>query len=130
MPRALFTPVLPPTDEFNLGQQRGGDLDERQPTQSGGGGEPGEVADHATAERDYRGAPLNPSVQQLIHDVQVGIEAFRTLAAGDDNRAGDNRGLRQPVHQRRQMQVGHGPVGDHHSTLLRQSRSQQGSCAL
>ena len=48
----------------DLGEQRGRDLHEGQAAQRGGGGEAGEVADHAAAERDHRGAPLDAGVER------------------------------------------------------------------
>ena len=55
---------------IHLRQQRGRDLHERQAAQGRRRGEPRQIADHAAAQRDDRGAPLDPRLQQLVDDVE------------------------------------------------------------
>ena len=80
----------------DLGEQRRRHLDERQPPQSGRRRETGEIADHAAAERDHRGAALDTRVEQRVGDACIALQRLRAFAArhGDGPRL--DPGLRQP----------------------------------
>ena len=58
--------VLPPTEEFDLGQQGGRDLHEVDAALVDRRREPGEVADHAAAERDDQVAAVQLEGQQPV----------------------------------------------------------------
>ncbi len=95
MPFGELIPVLPPTEEFDLRQQRGRHLHKIDPAAQDRGREAREVADHAAAERDHQIVAFDLGGDQRLADLfETGI-GLRALAFLDnDARAGDP-GLRQ-----------------------------------
>ncbi len=114
---------------IDLGQQGGRNLHEGQAAQGGGGGKPGQVADHAAAEGDDGGAALDAKREQPVDDILVDLHAFGGFATGDDDRIGLDRGFAEAVEQGLQVQVGDVAVGDDDGALLRQARGKQGAGA-
>ena len=80
---------------IHLGQQGGRDLHEGQAAQRGGGGEAGEVADHAAAERDHRRAALDAGGQQPVDEADIGA-GFSGLARRHDDRLVADAGAASP----------------------------------
>ena len=63
LPPGWLTPVLPPTDGIDLGQQGRGHLHEVDAALVAGGREPSHVADDAAAERDDAGVAVQPALR-------------------------------------------------------------------
>ncbi len=64
---------------IDLGQERGGDLYKRQPTQDRRRREARKVADNAAAKGNDGGAPFDPRLQQGVGDVAVCGERLGAL---------------------------------------------------
>ena len=112
----------------DLRQQRGRHLHERQAAQRGRRGEAGEIADHAAAQRDHRGAPLDPRVQQL-RSTHVGV-AYRGSSTASPGGTTISLRARSPVSASPARSAGrcsarHRLVGHDDRALLRQDRRQQ-----
>ena len=91
------------------GQQRGWQLQERYAAHPAGGGEAGEVADHAAAQRYHAGVAAGAEFGQALHQaVEVGHRLLR-LAGGQDHHierfAGQGRASAVEV-MRRDVAVG------------------------
>ena len=73
-------PVLPPTEEFDLRQQRGRHLHEIDAAAQDRRGKAREIADHAAAERDHQIVALDPRRDQRFADLLEPGIALRALA--------------------------------------------------
>ena len=105
-------PVLPPTDEFDLRQQRGRHLHEIDAAAQDRRGKAGEIADHAAAERDDQIVALDPGRDQRLADLfEAGI-GLRPLAFRDDDARGRDAGRGQRRFGRSSQCLRHGAVGD------------------
>ena len=96
----------------DLRQQRRRDLDERAPPAKDRGGEPGQIADDAAAERNHRIAALDPARKQCLDDGFEGAPVLLPLAGRDDQRRRGQSGGSERSGQRRQMEAGDGRIGD------------------
>ena len=113
---------MPPTDEFDLGQQRSRHLNEIDPTANDRRGKAGEVADHASTQRDDEIVALDFRCYQRLGDLLQAVVALAAFTPADDDlRAGNAGGLErsfglpQPVR-------GHGAIGNNRGACARTQR--------
>ena len=92
MPCGELMPVLPPTEEFHLRQQRGRHLHEIDAAAQDGRGKAREIADHAAAERDHQIVALDLCGYQRLGDLLEAGIALRALAFPDDDPRGGDAG--------------------------------------
>ena len=77
---------------IHLGQQRGGHLHDADAAPQDAGGEAGQIADHAAAERDDAIAPLDAELEQAFAEGSQHGEALACLA-GADHRLAEKQAL-------------------------------------
>ncbi len=104
-------------------------MHEGQPAQRGGGRKSGQVAHHAAAQRDHRGAPFHPRFQQRIGDMAKHRQALAGLARRHHHLPQFEARFGQSSDQRRQMQLRDDLVGNDHGAFLRQYIGQMGAGA-
>jgi hypothetical protein len=110
---------------IDLGQERRRNLDEVDAAQQNRGGETGQVADHPAAQRDQRAAALETQLEQTLGQGFEVREALGLLAGRQHDRLVGDAGEVERALQRRQVQIGDGPVGDHVDPLALEQRHDQ-----
>src|SRR6185369_5505882 len=96
----------------DLGQKRGGNLDEGDAAQVTGGGKAGHVADHAAAQRHDEGAAVQGGVDQRVVDQVQGGGVLEGLAVRKRHREHTVAGRRQRGAYPFVIEGGYGGVGD------------------
>ena len=93
MPWRVLMPVLPPTEESTWASSVVGTWMKSTPRSSTDGGEAGEVADHAAAQRHQRRLAVGAPVEQLVHQPAEAREVLAALARGHGDQCGVDAGL-------------------------------------
>ena len=116
MPCGELMPVLPPTEEFDLRQQRGRHLHEIDAAAQDRGRKAGEIADHAAAERDDEIVALDLRGDQGLADLfEAGI-GLGDLAFLDHDARGRNAGRSERRFGRLEPVFCDGAIGDDRRT--------------
>ena len=112
----------------HLGEQRGRHLQEIDTPLVAGGGEPGNVADDPSAERDDDPVACDPPRGQGALDLREGVQGLVLLAIGNDVRI-DGGGIREGGAQPVEIEGSDGLAGDHEDVPIADVRSEQPSLA-
>ena len=121
-------PVLPPTEEFDLGEQGRGDLHEADAAAENARGKAGKVADHAAAKGNDDIAALDAELEQTLAHIGEHGEALAMLAGGNHDVA--EKELSEARLQPIEIERGNGFVADHGAARARQRRGDPRAGAI
>ena len=129
LPAWVVDPGLAADGGIGHGQERGGHVDEGDPAEAGGGGEPGEVGDHAATEADDEIGTLDAVADEAVVDERDGCERLVLFAGGDSEfERREGCGFERAECAAREERA-NGGVGDHERAALEaESRGQWRRC--
>ena len=114
----------------DLSQQRGRDLHEIDPAQQRRGGKPGDVADHATAQRDQHRAPLDADGEHVVDQLPEMGQILCAFARREHDRVVRDAVLVKAPAQRREVMTRDLLVGDNDRLPSPQQRQHRRAGAL